>query len=446
MAPARLSNGEAIGGPQGEVRYSVAQPVKIKVHGNVDPRTGALLNEVDVNPLEDPEVGSRLQLQGPAGTTFTVYGVYSGNGQRVWTYVDPFSENGRGTTRVDNDGNVVIDYTTPTPTAAGAKPVPFQPADYVNANALKFNDGGRDSTDGTAWDPRTDKETAFNSPMGALANSSSAGMKFVNGLGAEAVTAAEREWYSMPANMTPRMKADIAAGADPQAVIEREAGQLTNSVQSKAYWGFTPEEQQNTRKYLSQRANTETDLRLGLAPGTTARELAAGALDTRRDELEAQLSKWGQGVRAMPMGVRTPGGVVPRSDTWTKAGWNVGDLLSQPGMSLDQANDLAARISGGAVGKLTPDATQEGLPALFGRQGPRRKKPYQNPFLGSGGVVKPKPYVAPKTVSPTSGAVAPPVKPKPVVTVNPYVNKPPPGVNPNTWNQFGGGGPGGSGV
>lgn len=410
------------GVPVGEVRYSQAVPVKARVYGAVDARTGQGTVELKPNPAEDTDIGSRIDIQGPGGTVYTLYGVYQ-NGQKVWTYVDPFSVEGRGNEGRDADGSYAIAYHIPG-AATGGKgggPTPYNPSAFVSTTAAKRNINGIDSSDGTPWDPQTDKETGFLSPMAALANSSSDAMKFVVSMGEPAVTAAETEWYAQQSNWTPEMKALIAQGVDPKAAVAREASKLLTQVQYNERYGFTPEDQQANR---SREAAYQAGRGAAML-GTTPEQVRA---QNERADLARQLEKWGIAQRRDDQRyVETPTGLKPvygpptdrGMPDYQKKGWNLGDLLAQPGMSTQQANDLAWRISHGAVGQQGPATTTPNVTAAdiiagggFGKPHPElgggSKTPYQNPYAAIG----PAP-VAPRPLNP--GEIAQRNAPKPNV-------------------------------
>jgi hypothetical protein len=67
------------------------------------------------------------------------------------------------------------------------------------------------------------------------------------------------------------------------------------------------------------------------------------------------------------------------------SGWSVNDLLNQPGMSLAQANDLVAQITGGQKGVLAPGTTTQRPvrpnPFTVGNPTVATTSPYDNPFM-----------------------------------------------------------------
>jgi hypothetical protein len=390
------------GMPGGEVRYTEALPVRAKVSGAVDPRTGAGLAEMKSIETEDEVIGSRVTIR-VGGVDYVQYGVYQ-NGQRSWTFVDPFSSAGRGNEGRDGDGYVIA-YAVPGGAGVGQVTGKYSPTGFLDPTAAKRNLNGVDSTDGTKWDPNTDKETGFGSPMASFANTSSDTMRFVSNMSAQTVANGEREWYSKPENQTPEMKKAIAAGADPRAVIEEESNKLLRTINYNRQYGFTPEDQSRMRK----RENEGMKLRAATEAGTTVEAIDRA---NERGEIVAQLSKWGLGQRERPPlpGSLSPTGPVQQVEGvqtqpgFMKNGWNVGDLLNQPGMSLEQANDLAYQISRGAVGK-----------------------------PGQGAVIPPRPAL-PGSLRPTGPVQTPTgVQPQRAGYVNPFAaspNKPPPPVDP----------------
>jgi hypothetical protein len=423
----QFSDGTVIGGANGEVRYVQAEPVKARVYGSVDPRTGAGVQELKPNPAEEDVIGSRVEMQGPGGTPYVLWGVWV-NGTKVWTTVNPFSEVGKGSEGRDDKGNYVISYKAPEGTIKpGTTPAPYSPSQYVNPGAVKRNVGGIDSTDGTKWDPNTDKETGYNSPMAALANSSSAAAKYVADMGDKAIANAEREWYSSQTNWTPEMKVAIGNGADPAVVVETQSKQLLNKVQSDRYWGYTPEDQQRTRSALKLRGESQAAAREGITIEAWRVKQGRAADDNERADIAAQLNKWGQKSLMMPGYQYGPGGITATStkigpskvEEWQKKGWSVAELLNQPGMSTQQANDLAYRISNGAVGSAMPgmqvEAGTTGQVRARGVSRMRVNQPnqYVNPYLSTDNKVPQR--VAPKPVSaPARPMYGPPAPVKPM--------------------------------
>ena len=476
-----LQNGEVLGGNKGDIRYTVAEPVRIAMYAATDPRTGAGTMPMKQTPLEEQTVGSRVEWTGPDGQLMEIWGVVV-NGQKIWTPNNPFTEQGRMTpagpgggaagTR-DPDGNYVIAYQSPVGLEVGQggkikEPPPFTVGDRINYDMLRFNDNGRDSVDGTAWNPAVDKELGYQSPMTALAHTSSqAGRWMYNQLGKDAIKNSETEYWAQPANWTPQMRQQAGQGVPPERVVDLQASKLNNKLESDAYWGDTPEMQQSTRKFMQQRADAETAARLGVPVDKVTADRAISNDDIRRAELQGNLTKWGISTKPVitGAGVTIRGGVptvAPQNQAmaWAAQGWNVRDMLNQPGMTLAQANDLAARISGGAVGQLMPDGTewtqQPGMTGpstmpratIGGGAQKLKSKPYVNPYLTSSGQVPTRPTTKPKVsakpVDPLAAAMA--NKTKDDVYKPPTKAKVPKGVDPKTWNAFGGGGPGASGV
>lgn len=441
-----------MGGREGEVRYTVATALKVRQTAYQDQATGAFTGAVKPWEGMDETIGKQVDITGPGGQTITVYGTYQ-NGALVWSTINPLvgiGTDGAPARTIDADGSVVYTYSARQqpvsgPKAAGAPKLGYNPQDYVNSAALTSPDTKAN------WNYANDKQTAFSSPIAALANSSSEHMKYVaTEVGADAVKKAETEWYSDPKKWTASMRQDygtaIAGGVRPEdaaaAVVDRQSTQLVNTIQFNLNYGYTPEQQSNTRAALKLRAETEAATRQGLSLAEFRRQGQVSADTAARDDLVAKLGDWGvskeqQKIPGMyatsgMMGANyIPGQTVAKPSQLPK-GWSAGDLLSQPGMSLTAANDLAYRISKGAVG--TPfsyaGGTTQQWPLIPGAQPVTVTKPGENPFMPRPGQTpRPKPYggYAPPTARPVQGPpkpVAPRPAPKPRQPdedrVNPY--------------------------
>lgn len=419
----------------GEVRYTATQPVRVAVYAGVDPNTGRPVGGIEAAESSDPEIGQKIDIVGPGGQSYTMWGVWD-KGEMVWTADDPFTNVNRATGFTDDRGNYVVGYVDPAVSEIsdmpGAPKPTFNPGAQINRNGLQrrvydpATDGFIDSVDGTPWNPQTDRDLSFYSPMSAAANSSAASLKWVNAIGPDAVAKSEREWYSEhPDSWSPDMKRMLQKGARPEDVVEAGARMLLNDVAVKNREGFTPESQQASRKsegvYAASRAAASRGLTLAEYQKEQENVDVASEAKTRED-LIAAMNKWGTGFQNVAGARREPGGAVPQeslSQRWITKGWTVADLLSQPGMSIDQANDLAAIISGGAVGSRAPgQGTIPSLPrtgiGVNNNVGPRTGPPPVNPYAPQG--------VIPNKVTPKP-APAPVEKPKPTVA-------PPPAITP----------------
>jgi len=336
-------NGSKTGG---EIRYTASEPVQVQMFGAVDPNTGRGTMPLKPTAVSDPNVGSRVEITGPMGQTFVLWGIMQG-GTKVWTPNNPFQEVGRGSEGRDEHGNYVVGYSMPTPPRSGAKAPTFDPSAFINKDMIKRNVNGIDSTDGKPWDPMVDKEMGFNSPLAAFAHTSSATAKWVSDMDPTLVQRTEAEFFSKTDNWTPEMKGMAARGVDPKTIVGIESQRLQGQLYVINRDGFTPEDQQRSRTLEAAREEQRSATTGGYGSVTEMTEQA------QRNSIAADLAKWGsqpedlaRRTQNLPAG---PGG--SRAEQWIKKGWTVGDLLSQPGMSVDQANDLAAIISGGAVGK-----------------------------------------------------------------------------------------------
>lgn len=413
----------------GEVRYTATEPVRVAVYSGIDPNTGGGVGEISSADTSDPNIGSRIEITGPGGQSYTLWGVTVNGGEKMWTVDNPFTEANKGVEARDERGNWVVGYVDPaaggqlaaSQQLGGVQKPSFNPSSYVNQDQLKHKVPGPgwtpvnpvwvDSTDNKPWDPSQDKEMGFYSPMTALSNSSEAGMKWVNAMGTEAVAKAEREWYTTPSHWTPDMKARVAAGAKPGDVIEMQARSLQNDLATKMRMGFTPEQQQASRTAEAISSAGRASASQGFADLPSYQKAQQVAADkSRRDEIAARLDKWG-GQNTVAAGryiAAQPGGAPGRESAasrWISKGWTIGELLNQPGMSVEQADDLAAIISGGAVGHRIEGQTSN----IVGRGGPQtfKAQPKSNPFAPNGAIpVKPPApkYVTPKPPPPPKNA------------------------------------------
>jgi hypothetical protein len=412
----------AMGGDEGEIRYQLAVPVKVRVHQYQDPATGAYTGKVDAFPGMDDVVGKQVDIIGPGGHVISMYGTYQA-GRLVWSTVDPFQSNPTQQITRDADGTIVRNFTAaqvPTEQAGvrgAAKPPPmkFNPQDFINPSLLVS------PTSKPNWNPNNDKQTAYDSPFAALANSSEEHLNWVAGLGDKAIANAERQWYSDQSHWTPDMAqqygAQLAAGIKPEdaytTLVDRKSYELAADVSYKRTMGFTPEQQSQSRALMVQRDNQERAERVGMSlPDYLARNQQM-ADTSARDDLITKLQDWDVGTEQQKiptlyatLGMNTP--TVARQSALPK-GWSAGDLLAQPGMSLDAANDLAWRISKGAVGTQFGWAPVTGITPSAGTGAPGGRAyqiPGQNPFMPAAGAT-------PNRGSPTSPTPRPPVPVRP---------------------------------
>ena len=401
-----------MGGGDGEVRYGVAVPIKVRVHKYQDPQTGAYTGQIDPYEGMDDVVGKQITIDGPGGAPVTLYGVYS-NGVLGWTHVNPFVNDPTEKITTDPDGTIVHNFTAAQAPQAGGK-VPtgngpadrFNPHNFVNGNALMSPESKPD------WNTATDKQTIWSSPMEALSNTSSEHTRYaIEDLGSGAVKKAQTEWYSKPENWTTKMTNDfntsIQNGVDPTTaagqVVEDKSDELVTTLQFNRVYGYTPEQQNATRSAMAAKADAETAARTGVRPGQATEARAQADRNAERDDLVTKLQDWGfgnettkwSGATIRP-GVETPAYGQLRQgkvNSPLPSGWSAKDLLTQPGMNLQAANDLAYRISKGAVGKAfsyggSTTVVPEGSTGMAGPV--PYKVPNTNPFL-------PKPGQKPKT-------------------------------------------------
>jgi hypothetical protein len=421
------------GGGAGEVRYQVAVPIKVRVHQYQDTATGAYSGELNPYPGMDDTVGKQVNMVGPGGLEVPIYGVYQ-NGRLVWTVDDPFTDNPTMRISRDSDGSIVRNYTAavvPTEafpkTGKGAPPkMGFTPQDFVNQNTLSTTDAnGRG------------RQTAFDSPLSAYANASSEHMQWLAGQGDEAVSNAEREWYSQPGNWTPdmtkRYNEAISTGADPEVayegVLQNKSAELTNTVQYNRAYGYTPEMRTKSFAGMKMKAEAEAAARQGITiPELRARGVA-DRTEAERSALIEQLDEWG-GVRSYqsktPAGMMGPGrDVTVTTQSKLPKGWSAADLLSQPGMNLQQASDLVYRITKGAKGTPFAYAPTTSVTPSAGTGAPGGRpitRPGQNPFMpgpnSTPAYRPPGTARAPLAPMPQYGPPAPRPAPKPAPNVN----------------------------
>lgn len=418
-----------IGGNQGEIRYQVAAPVKVRVSQYRDPNTGAFTGSIKPYEGQDDVVGKQLDIVGPGGEMMTVYGTYVG-GRLQWTTEDPFAEVGgtRGTITTDKDGTIVRNYSAyqdpllgPKVKGAKAGPTPgFVPSAYLDMSVFSSPD-----TKQGAWNPKTDKRTAWDSPLSAITNMSTEHAKWVSSLGDTAITGAEREWYSNTANWTPDMRKLADQGIDPTIIVNRKSGELTAQIRFNRQYGYTPE--QINRTVAAEKAWNEKQAaqQEGMTVGQY-REHKQMLKDTStRNILIDNLSDWGLDHQQAVYGAGRPAGMAgpdTRSKTMQSPlpqGWSAGDLLAQPGMSLDMANDLAYRVSNGAVGKQFGFAPGVHETPAVGNMGGGRQytTPGTNPFMPKPGSKGASYALGPAGASGIGRP--PPARPKPHTVVKP---------------------------
>ena len=461
-------DGTVVGGVNGEVLNVIAEPVTVKVYGSVDPNSKVGLNPLKPIATESDVVGSQVTIMTPGGVPMTMYGVFQ-NGQKVWTTTNPFAEGGH--MERDSQGNLVMAYQADPGTqkavgdaiASGtalSKALPsFSPSAFINGNQLKFQTAdGKDSTDGTPWNPAIDSQTAYNDPMSAWANSSGDSMLYSLHMGESAIQNAQRQWYSDRTNWTQDMNSQLAAGVQPDAIVDVKSRELTNQVNVDWQLGRTPEQRYTAAMGLSAWAASR-----GAAPG---QDVTAGFQTNQtadqRAALAGQLDKWGLNsgrspVTTLPVG-RGPAPVAPPAP---KMGGYLGgfktaaDLLNQPGMSLAQAGDLVYKITGGNQGQQLPQQswqlpgdqwggvdpnTVAGRAALVAGGGRLPganvfKAPQTNPFWSNNQPTAPG-YVQPK-VTPTAAPPSTPPQtfhpPTSATMKNPFI---PTNAGPNTDRRF----------
>jgi hypothetical protein len=388
--------GNALGGAEGEVRYSIAKPIVVRSYSATDPNTGAMLDQYASDKTADEVVGTVLQMPTDNGTTIPVYGIWV-NGTRRWTTVDPFVAGGAKT--VEPDGTVVYGYN------AGArqydskgkeiKAAPFIPATAINGAVLQTS--------------------SYDSPMYAMLHASSEHAKYIASLGDKAIVNGERAWYSNQSNWTADMNAKVAQGFDPAVVVEQKAQETVTTAQNYHYWGENPE---NTRFAMQRRSEAQTDenmIRRGL-------EQRAGSGKTRRDDiptpeernaqLRSNVDQWREGID------RPFGSALQPTGLGAGIGQqSVQSMVNQPGMSLAQSSDLVYQITGGKNGRslnaprdqtrmqrratsrmpwLTPapaPAQQIGAPPATGFVTPRGPKPTPAPTGPAAGPTANRPPV-----------------------------------------------------
>jgi hypothetical protein len=428
-----------VGGQAGEIQYTVATPIKIAVYGAFDPNTRQ--GTLPLNPTlgSSDVIGWRVMAPGPNGTEAPLYGVWQ-NGKKVWTSVDPFATANRGSAGLDGHGNWVISYKTDQPMppadllgAPGVELPRWDPQYYVNRDLLKQNIGGIDSTDGKPWDPLTDKQMGWWSPLSAAAHVSKDAMDYTFGMGAIAVQNAERDWFSNPSNWTTEMDRMAQNGVPYENIIVSASQNLMQGVYASKTLGFYPEDQQATRRQVS---TAQLSIAAGLHGQTNAQytaELARQRDEGARQELVASLAKWGRETDVNPLVAaaqqRATGdpNTGTQAQAWIKKGWTVSELLNQPGMSLAQAGDLVFQITNGQSGAPLPPTTltqqQAGASnqpfltragAFGGRLDQTYVQPAANPFL-TGGQIGAKPIV-PVNPNLTPAYVQPKVVPPAVMT------------------------------
>lgn len=440
--------GLVVGGEHGEIRYFNARDVKVKGFEYQDPFTGAFTGEVKPYDGQDPVVGKELEITA-GGRTIKIYGTYIG-GHLVWSPDDPFADGVAPSTK-NADGSVTRAFslgnkpkTAPdAPLPEGQKlppPVQFNPhSPLILPPENTANPTTGSGVPGRDWQPITDRRMAWDSPFAALTNSSSPDMNWVaTQLGESGMKAAEKEWYQDQKHWTPQMtegwQAQIARGVDPnRAFIDTVAGkvnELPAEVAFKRTNGFLPEDQQATRSQQQAQRNQQTARGIasleGQSPAQFAAEEARARAQSERADLVSEIDTYDAINKFMPtvglFGATIPTGRPPV----LPPGWSAGDLLNQPGMSLDAAKQLAWQITNGKYGAPPPQPgqvttiTTEGLLKY-----PTTTPVPGSPYLPRPGVlprpaatVRPAPLAQPGTgmrgpIGPGGFGVAPPI-PKPI--------------------------------
>lgn len=390
----QAADGSVAGGGGGDVRYYVSQDVKIKTYQFRDPVTGAYTGEVNPYPGMDPVVGQQVTVL-LGGVQTTVYGTYV-NGHLVWGTDDPMAtgvtpgvtaSDGSLTRSMSGNKNPAqalaeaqaLETQQAAARAAGTPIPPNPPTPMFNPQDAIAPGMTNSPTTNPNFDPNDDYQNVWDSPFGAVTNSSSPHGRFVKTeLGNTGMASVEYEWYRDPKNWTPQMHARVqASGAVPgtpeyQQAVARVIGdkvrELPTVMEERERYGYTPEDQSRTRATIAREDLARTN-RMGALEGVVPGEFGTGVTPSTsvdplavRADLASQLDKWGQGglfrgsaADVITAGMQQPGEMAPFGGL--PKGWSGLDLLSQPGMSIDAARQLAFQISKGQVGGPTPGYT-----------------------------------------------------------------------------------------
>lgn len=382
-----------VGADQGDIRFTVATPVGVSVTSQQDPNTGAFTTPN--SPTQGFETGpggkvaitgKQVMMPGPNGVDTPIWGTYQ-NGRLIWSMHDPYKTSGDESITTAANGTVVHNYSLgqqPGPNAPGVKPQTFDPTSMIDGQYIK-------QPGDPTWHPN-DKQTGWDSPMSAFANSSPEAMQHTIDLG-PAVNKVETAWFSDPKNWTPTMKQQAQSGVKPEDVVSQKAGELIDQVYYNAAFGITPSDQQATRKMYDQQDLIARSERTG----KPIPEGGAISEQQQRADLTAQLTQWGIDNTVKPQTyynkgtgqqVQLGGGKNPLPQNWS-----VGDLLNQPGMSLNAARDLAYQITSGSanpigaplIGPQVPSQAALGPVTPGGRLPARGAGPLKGPFAPTPG-------------------------------------------------------------
>lgn len=377
--PERLRGGNPPGLTRGFTSIAIApRDVEVKVAATVDPNTGSPTGYLDAGG-ESPVVGKSITIQGPNGQAITLFGTYVA-GELIWREANPVVEG----------VNYGLDTTDP---------------DKITF-VIDGSSGNVTSID-AAVDRNGIQQSGYRSPSAAYYMSNDAALSAFGTVNEDAFIASEMAYFR--SNPTK----DMVASPDPEAAAYAEAKKTHDALYVSRLYGRTPEQREQT--YLGMRALAE------------ARAKSSVAYDPYA-ELVSQVKDWrSKNVETIPGAVptkRQKGPALP-------AGWTEEDLLTQPGMTIEEAQAYARYLTNNEVATAAP---QELLgppvpvkPRVVGTGGkaggarvvPQKPTPmFTNPAAAP--LSWPKPGTVPsRTVSPNTGFIVPTpnvaaIKPNPV--------------------------------
>jgi hypothetical protein len=209
--------------------------------------------------------------------------------------------------------------------------------------------------------------------------------------------------------------------------VTDKSNELMATVHYNRAYGFTPEQQNATRAAMKSRADVDAAEAQGMTVSQYRAQEQKRADEGSRADLISKLTDWGVATEQPKLPgflTQVATGAQPgqKRPSQLPQGWSAAQLLTQPGMSLEAAQDLYSRITSG-VGTIPyqappSPAQQMGAAAqpwnrnaqLF----PMPPKAGQSPYMPGAGVqpVAPRPAVPTKLFQ-MPGAPAPAARPVP---------------------------------
>ena len=370
-----------LGGAKGETRWMVSAPIYVRGFGAADQNTAQPDAATQLKPVVgmDDHVADAVTWQAGDGTSLTLYGVWQG-GARTWTTVPPFASDpttGRVPQAVpDGKGGFTVNYLVPGAIQQGPSgnlvKQPFNPFNMIDQGTLAS------PSNTVNWNPESDKQSGFESPFEAAIHANDQTYQWVGQhFSDDVLKSTTIDWYVTHQNeMPPSMKAQVQAGMPIQQVASDRADLLIRQLDLGRQAGYSPEQRNNYAQSMAAMQLARTGQTGQTVQGLQNEMRNAGvdaAAAAQRQELIDNMTKWSQtgsmpmnplfGTLINPLGLMNMAGT---AKTAIPAGWTVQQLLTQPGMTFQQANIIANQISGGAVGVMptnAPGVVTGGAPA-----------------------------------------------------------------------------------